>query len=275
MANLNFTQKQHFEKIFEMESGYLLDFSNSSLQEFMNDFEIDLGSPKYDKYGSSKAKRFRAFWEVESDILVANVLQALLELAISIRKLDSKDIELAKQYISQLQGKSPIPKAVKTELTEDDFLKQEFLKIDISKLGLDSSFEKVIQQRLDEIKKSLQNEASLSVIFLCGSTLEGLLLHLATQNPQKFNSSKSAPKDKYGKVKQLYDWTLDNLINVAHEESFIKLDIKKFAHTLKDFRNYIHPRQQASQNFNPDKHTAEISWKVLQATIANLSGGRE
>lgn len=275
MANLNFNQKQHFEKIFEMGSGYLLDFSNSSLQEFMNDFKIDLGSSKYDKYGSSKAKRFRAFWEVENDGLVANVLQALLELAISIRKLDSKDIELAQQYISQLQGKSPIPKAVKTELTEDDFLKQEFSKINISKLGLDSSFEKVIQQRLDEIKKSLQSEASLSAIFLCGSTLEGLLLHIATQNPQKFNSSKSAPKDKDGKVKQLYDWTLDNLINVAHEESFIKLDIKKFAHTLKDFRNYIHPRQQASQNFNPDKHTAEISWKVLQATIANLSGDRQ
>jgi len=45
--------------------------------------------------------------------------------------------------------------------------------------------------------------------------------------------------------------------------------------TEKDFRNYIHPRQQASQNFNPDKHTAEISWKVLQATIANLIGDRK
>lgn len=275
MANLNFNQKQHFEKIFEMGSGYLLDFSNSSLQEFMNDFKIDLASSKYDKYGSSKAKRFRAFWEIENDQLVTNVLQSLLSLAISIGKLDSKDIELAQQYISELQGKNPISTAVKIELTEDDFLKQEFSKIDISKLGLDSSFEKVIQQRLNEIKKTLQSEASLSVIFLCGSTLEGLLLHVATQNPQKFNISKSAPKDKDGKVKQLYDWTLDNLINVAHEENFIKLDIKKFAHTLKDFRNYIHPRQQASQNFNPDKHTAEISWKVLQATIANLNGDRK
>ena len=32
--------------------------------------------------------------------------------------------------------------------------------------------------------------------------------------------------------------------------------------------------KQALQNFNPDKHTAEISWKVLQATIANLVGDR-
>jgi hypothetical protein len=61
---------------------------------------------------------------------------------------------------------------------------------------------------------------------------------------------------------------------VAYELKYIQLDIKKFSHDLRDFRNYIHPRVQAIQNFNPDKHTAEISWKVLQATIASLSGLR-
>jgi hypothetical protein len=68
---------------------------------------------------------------------------------------------------------------------------------------------------------------------------------------------------------------MDNLINVAHDVGLIELDIKKFSHDLRDFRNYIHPRQQALQNFNPDKHTAEISFKVLQATIASLSGQRK
>lgn len=166
-------------------------------------------------------------------------------------------------------------KTTKIELTEDEFLKQEFLKIDLLPLGLDFQFEQVITQRLNEIEKSLRYESALAVIFLCGSTLEGLLLHIATQNLQKFNSSKSAPKDKDGKVIQLHKWTLDSLINVAFEQDFIKLDIKKFSHTLKDFRNYIHPREQATQNFNPDKHTAEISWKVLQATISNLIGNRK
>lgn len=162
----------------------------------------------------------------------------------------------------------------RSELTENEFLKQEFSKINLSSLALDTQFENVINQRLNEIELSLNSGASLAVIFLCGSTLEGLLLHIAAQNPQKFNIASSAPKDKDGKIKQLHDWSLDNLINVAHDVGFLKLDIKKYAHTLKDFRNYIHPRQQASQGFNPDKHTAEISWKVLQATIANLVGAR-
>lgn len=274
MSSLQFVGKQHFEKIFEMGAGYLLDFSNASLQDFMNDFKIDLSSHKYDKYGSSKAKRFRAFWEIEEDDIVADVLQALLNLAESIRKLETKDIELAQKYINILKGDNAIQDIIKKEFTENDFLKQEFSKIDISLLNLDYNFEKIIAQRIKEIELSLNSGASLSVIFLCGSTLEGLLLNEASKNPQKFNSSKSAPKNRDGKVKVLHEWTLNSLIDVSYEVGIIKLDIKKFSHTLKDFRNYIHPRQQASQNFNPDKHTAEISWQVLKATIANLTGER-
>lgn len=276
MANLNFNQKQLFEKLFQGSSaGYVLNFSDRTFSEFFKDFRVDIDSQKYYKNGSSKMKRLRAFWEIENDKLVGNVFKGLLELSTQIGKIEDRDLKLAMQYINTLLGIKNQVNNENKELTESEFLKQEFSKIDLLPLGLDFQFEQVITQRLNEIKKSLHSESALAVIFLCGSTLEGLLLHIAAQNPQKFNSSKSAPKDKDGKVKQLHDWTLDNLINVAHEENFIKLDIKKFAHTLKDFRNYIHPRQQASQNFNPDKHTAEISWKVLQATIANLTGNRK
>jgi hypothetical protein len=276
MANLNFNQKQLFEKLFQGTSaGYVLNFSDRTFSEFFKDFRVDIDSQKYYKNGSSKMKRLRAFWEIENDKLVGNVFKGLLELATQTEKIEDKDLKLAMQYIDTLLGIKNEVNNKNKELTESEFLKQEFSNIDLLPLGLDFQFEQVITQRLDEIKKSLHSESALAVIFLCGSTLEGLLLHIAAQNPQKFNSSNSSPKDKDGKVKQLHDWTLDNLINVAHEENFIKLDIKKFAHTLKDFRNYIHPRQQASQNFNPDKHTAEISWKVLQATIANLTGNRK
>jgi len=252
-----------------------LNFSNRTFSEFFEDFGIDIEAQKYYKNGTSKMNRLRAFWEIENDKLVAEVIKGLLEISKQIQDLDKQDEQLTTQYINSLLKIKNAEAPQNKELSESDFLKQDLSKINISKLNLDNNLEKIIQQRLDEIKKSLQSEASLSVIFLCGSTLEGLLSHIATQNIQKFNSSKSAPKDKNGKVKQLNDWTLDNLINVSYEENFIKLDIKKFAHTLKDFRNYIHPKQQASQNFNPDKHTAEISWKVLQATIANLIGNRK
>lgn len=186
---------------------------------------------------------------------------------------DDLMINRVEQKVSVVKYNSKVSKQ-SNELTESDFLKQEFSKVNLASLELDFQLEETIKQRLKEIELSLNSGAALSTIFLCGSTIEGLLLHLATKNAQKFNTSQSAPKNKEGKVQQLTEWTLDSLINVSYEVGFIKLDIKKFSHTVKDFRNYIHPRQQASQNFNPDKHTAEICWKVLQAIIASLSGQR-
>ena len=270
MANLNFNQKQLFEKLFDR-GGYVLNFTDRTFSEFFKDFHVNIDSKKYYIHGTSKMKRLRAFWELENDKMVGSVLKGLLELASQTETIEDKDKILALGYINTLLGITNKEPILNKELTENEFLKQEFSKVDLSSLGLDFQFEEVINQRLDEIKKSLHSEASLAVIFLCGSTLEGLLLHIATQNPQKFNTSKSAPKEKDGKIRKLTEWTLDNLINAAYETGYIQLHIKNYSHSLKEFRNYIHPRQQAMQNFNPNKHTAEISWKVLQAVIADLT----
>jgi len=97
---------------------------------------------------------------------------------------------------------------------------------------------------------------------------------VASKNPKVFNRAKSSPKDKDGKVKNFPDWSLAQLINTANEAGFLKLDVKKFSHELRDFRNYIHPYQQSMSGFNPTRHTAEICLQVLKAAIADLSGGR-
>ena len=55
----------------------------------------------------------------------------------------------------------------------------------------------------------------------------------------------------------------------------IGLDVKKFSHNLGDFRNYIHPEEQVTQNFNPDKNTALISYQVLLAAIKDLQNQKE
>jgi hypothetical protein len=104
MSSLTYTEKQLFEKIFKMGDGHLLDFSHARLQEFMNDFKVDLGSEKYDKYGSSKAKRFRAFWEIEPDMVLTPVLEALLENANQNGDITPKDNELAIRCVNRMKG---------------------------------------------------------------------------------------------------------------------------------------------------------------------------
>lgn len=159
----------------------------------------------------------------------------------------------------------------KTEVKEEDFLTHEFKDISLEKLGLDSVITETLNLRIDEIKKCLNAKAPLSVIFLSGSTLEGILLGIASKQPKEFNQSKSAPKDKEGKVKSFQDWTLSNFIDVSSDVGFLKEDVKKFSHALRDFRNYIHPYEQISNRFNPSEHTALMCWQVLKAAIFQIS----
>lgn len=271
MSTLKTHEKVIFEKLFDR-GGYVLNFTDRTYAEFFREHNVNIDADKYQVNGASKMKRLRAFWEIEPDILVSKVLAALLEYANAIEQVATNDRDKAWMVINRLEGK---PSGAGTASSQEDFLKQEFSELNLAKLNIDPQLQSVIEQRVDEIHKSMRGGASLATIFLCGSTLEGLLLDAATKQPQQFNDAKSAPKNKDENVKLLHDWTLDNLINVAHEVGILSLDVKKYGHALKDFRNYIHPRQQASQGFRPDQHTAKISWQVLQAAIADLSGQRK
>jgi len=155
--------------------------------------------------------------------------------------------------------------------TEIEFLEKEFKEISLEKINLNPSLIPFLDERINEIEKCLSSNSPLSVIFLCGSTLEGLLLGTAENNPRDFNSAKSAPKDREGKIKKLHNWTLNNFIDVACEVGFIKEDVKKYSHSLRDFRNYIHPYEQMVRNFSPDIQSAKISCQVLKAALYQLS----
>jgi hypothetical protein len=174
----------------------------------------------------------------------------------------------------QRADKLSIPETPKVEpINEDVFLNQQFKSVPIDQLGLESRIIEVINSRFEEIRNCLKNNAPLSVIFLTGSSLEGILLGMASGSPKAFNMAKTAPV-KDGKVKQFYEWSLSNLIDTANELGILKEDVRKFSHALRDFRNYIHPLQQVSSGFHPDDHTARICWQVLMAAIHQLAANK-
>ncbi len=153
--------------------------------------------------------------------------------------------------------------------TENNFIKHEF-KVDCSKLNLIPSLLPIIENRMMEIEKAFKAEAYLSVVFLAGSTLEGLFLNIASQNPKVFNTSSTSPK-KDGKVKNFDQWTLNNFIEVSHEIGLLEKDTYRFSKELRDFRNYIHPFQQMSEKFSPREQTAKICLQVLKSAITDLN----
>jgi hypothetical protein len=160
---------------------------------------------------------------------------------------------------------------------EDDFLRKQFSDdIDISELGLDSIVTEYLQSRVNEVQSSPRQKVHLGTIFLLGSTLEGILLGVAIKDSHKFLLAESAPKDgKTGKVRKISDWRLNDLINVSTELGLLSLDVKNFSHTLREFRNYIHPYEQMSKGFKPDSHTVDICWHVFKAAFSQLKENRK
>lgn len=271
MANLKFNEKQLFEKLFDRD-GYVLNFSNRTFEEFFKDFQINIFDERFAFNGNSKMKRLRAFCELETNNKVGEVLFALLQYAESIGQINTADKLSALNCVNRLNNQVGKPEVENTETSEDDFLQKEFDKINLPNLNLESGLLTVLEYRIKEIQKGIKYNNPLSVVFLCGSSLEGIILGIASKNPKQFNSSVCSPKNKgTQKVKSLNEWTLSDFINVSYDIGAIGLDVKKFSHVLRDFRNYIHPYQQWTSKFNPNSHTAAICWQVLKAALNDLT----
>ncbi|MDX2212091.1 MAG: restriction endonuclease [Oculatellaceae cyanobacterium bins.114] len=80
MSDLASIEKLKLEKLLEMESGYVLDFSNFTFKEFiLENLNIDIYDEKYNYRSGSKANRLRGFWVEEPNFIVGNLLEKLLE----------------------------------------------------------------------------------------------------------------------------------------------------------------------------------------------------
>lgn len=276
MSSLNTNDKQILEKLFQMGNGYVLNFSDRTFAEFFkDDLCIGIYDSKYNHASGSKANRMRGFWQAAADDLVGKSIESLIsyiDTQILIGRLNRQDFpDELQQRGKAIAARLLKPTSTVPVLSESEFAAKEFGNVSIDKLGLDIAMNAVLKQRIDEIKKCLPVKAALAAIFLCGSTLEGILLGIACTKAKEFNQSALSPRDKAGKVKQFHEWTLNDFINVARDLNLVGEDVKKFSHALRDFRNYIHPYQQMSSSFNPDVHTAKICWQVLQAAITQLS----
>lgn len=141
---------------------------------------------------------------------------------------------------------------------------------DFSQLNLETGISEILQQRWIEIQSCIDVNATVCAVIMMGSMLEGFLMGTMQRRPQIANKAKNAPK-KDGVVKHFVDWTLSNMIDVGHEVGWIQLDVQKFSHALRDFRNIIHPYQQLAVRTNPDTDTCKISWLVVQATCNDIA----
>jgi len=268
MSHLNTIDQRILEDYFQMGGGYVLDFTNQSFQQAIFDFcGVDIYSEEYADYGGSKGKRLRCFFGKTSKENLRKVITGLYEYAKAcVPERDTTKEEAVEKIIGRLSGSPPPAK----QEDEQDFLEKEFPKVDFSVLPVESSLVEILELRWKEVGCCQSAKAYLSAVIMTGSLLEAVLLGVASRNPSVFNQSKSTPKDENGKPRQFHMWSLASLIDVAFETNWIDLDVKKHSHSLRDFRNYIHPFEQKASGFQPTKETLSISMQVFRAAITQI-----
>lgn len=98
MSDLKSIEKLKIEKLFDMESGYVLDFSNRTFQNFiLENTKIDIYEDE--NCNDSKANRLRAFWRTESNHIVGNLLLNFLEHWKTQKQLSSSEITSSEQSL--------------------------------------------------------------------------------------------------------------------------------------------------------------------------------
>ena len=86
MTKIRPIDMRFFDEVFEMQSGYVLDFTDRTFAEFFgSELSINIDAQRYFQGGSSKAKRLRTFLLIEKEPVVARALCALWEYRDAIR----------------------------------------------------------------------------------------------------------------------------------------------------------------------------------------------
>lgn len=94
MSNLTAKEKRKLENLLKMESGYVLEFSNRTFSELFHDYKVEIDADIYEIYGTSKAKRMRAFWDLANNNIVGRVLEGIIDHAMDMQWLSSSNPKL-------------------------------------------------------------------------------------------------------------------------------------------------------------------------------------
>ena len=185
MAKLTFIEKDYFEQLFGMVSGYVLDFSNRTLQEFIYSvMNIDI----YYKYeGLSKAKILRAIIAEYDNVTVGKLFLELMRYMQTKSMITDENRETFKQCAeigNRLIGKSlafvplkstTVPKPITSLIDYEKYLKglQTLSDYEDSPQARGFAFEKYLREFFED--NGLQPRGSFKLI---GEQIDGsFILH--------------------------------------------------------------------------------------------------
>ncbi|GAA5167513.1 abortive infection family protein [Viridibacterium curvum] len=126
MSDLTSSEKRKLERLFGMGSGYVLDFSNRTFAEFIEEsVRRDIYDARYEHGSGSKANRLRGFWSLESNPIVGKLIGDLIEYGKDLNafKNDGSLPDECLKIVARLRQANPVADidALSATVDERDF----------------------------------------------------------------------------------------------------------------------------------------------------------
>lgn len=221
MGNIRSIDMMFLDDLFEMGSGYVLNFSDRTFAEFFSEeLNIDIDDPVYACNGRSKAKRLRCFLQTVDKATAARVLRALWEYREALRQRSNQADTIQDAHgrlmslICRLEGR---PDTAKTPnlapVPTVDPLKLDQLKCDLlSMASLEAhargyAFERFLRDLFDACGLSPQEPFRLKGEQIDGSFQFGNEVYLVEAKWHGSPIGVSALHTFHGKIEQKAAWT--------------------------------------------------------------------
>lgn len=131
---------------------------------------------------------------------------------------------------------------------------------------IDPDLRKILDRDYAEAQRAYIAECWKSVILLSGGAIEAILLDLLQSDPSKARGSARAPKEP-----NIDRWALADLIAVAADIWPKLAAVEKLSHSVREYRNLIHPGNEIRTKLNFGREEARIALEVLNLIHRELS----
>ncbi|MER7113572.1 hypothetical protein ACQPZU_09915 [Saccharomonospora azurea] len=122
--------------------------------------------------------------------------------------------------------------------------------------------------RLSETRLCVRNGAYTMAVIGLGSLVEGVLHSLLIERDEQVRENGFI--NQHGKKVQHDRVTLSVLLDTARKNGWIEFDAHRFLGPVRDFRNFVHPRQEVASEARLDHDTVMMCWGPISALFNDV-----
>jgi hypothetical protein len=131
----------------------------------------------------------------------------------------------------------------------------------------DAGLRNIAERDFVELQNAAASRCWKSVILLSGGIIEAVLTDLLERNETRAKATKKAPKEEL----DIRSWGFVYLIRVAEELDLINPGVEKLSHSVRQYRDLVHPSVELRDRLTVAAEEAKIAMEVLLMLHRDLS----